>query len=61
MDGAAPTPVSGRVWHQWLRVSRLIIGLRSTVRDTATWSAAKAVLLDAIKERSKVQRAGWFN
>jgi hypothetical protein len=28
MDGAAPTSVSGRVWHPWLRVSRLILTIR---------------------------------
>jgi hypothetical protein len=61
MDPAAPTSDHVRVWHPWLRVSRLIIALRSTVWDAATWPAAKATLLDAMKERSKVQRAGWFN
>jgi hypothetical protein len=51
---------SARVWHPWLRISRLVIALRSTVWDAATWPAAKAMLLSAMKERSKVQRA-WLN
>jgi hypothetical protein len=56
-----PASLSGRVWHPWLRVARRIIALRSNVWDAATWPAAKATLLDAIKERARVARAGWFN
>lgn len=60
MDRAALTS-SGRVWHPWLRISRLIITIRSTRWDSVTWPTAKATLLDAVEERSKVARAGWFN
>lgn len=56
-----PDPTNGRVWHPWLRVSRLIITIRTTHWDAVTWPIAKATLLDAMRERSKVQRAGWFN
>lgn len=57
----APVPVNARVWHPWLRVARLITAIRSQRWDAATWPTAKATLLDAMKERSKVARAGWFN
>jgi hypothetical protein len=60
MPDTPPVP-DARVWHPWVRVTRLIIGVRSRRWDAATWPTAKAVLLDAIKERSKVKRAGWFN
>jgi hypothetical protein len=50
-DHAAPPSVGGRVWHSWLRVSRLTITIRSTHWDSATWPAAKATLFDAM----------WFN
>lgn len=60
-EPAGPTTAHARVRHPWLRVSRVIIAVRSTVWDAATWPAAKAMLLDAIKERGRVQRAGWFN
>ena len=53
--------VNARVWHPWVRISRLIITIRSNRWDAATWPAAKAVLLDAMKERSRVHHAGWFN
>jgi len=33
---ARADPINGRVWHPWLRVSRLITGLRSTRWDAAT-------------------------
>ena len=46
-------PANSRVWHPWLRVSRLIVGLRSTVWDAATWPLPKATLLDAMKERKQ--------
>lgn len=61
IDRDAPPSVSGRVWHPWLRVSRLILTIRTNRWDAATWPTAKATLLDAMKERSKVQRAGWCN
>jgi hypothetical protein len=61
MDDTASQSAGARVWHPWLRVSRLIITIRSTHWDAATWHTAKATLLDAAQERSKVQRAGWFN
>jgi hypothetical protein len=53
--------LNARMWHPWLRVSRIIITVRTTRWDAATWPQAKTTLLDAMKERSRVQRAGWFN
>jgi hypothetical protein len=50
-----------RVGHPWLRVYRLTISIPFTQWDSVSWPTAKATLLDAVKERSKVQRAGWFN
>ena len=50
-----------RVWHPWIRVTRVIQGILGTRWDPGTWPMAKAMLRDAMKERSKVQRAGWFN
>ena len=61
MDRAAPASSGCRVWHPWLRVSRVIIAVRSTVWDASTWPIAKATLLDAMKEENKVHLAGWFN
>jgi hypothetical protein len=50
-----------RVWHPWVRVTRVIQAVLCTRWDSGTWPLAKTMLRDAMKERARVSRAGWFN
>ena len=49
------------VWHPWLRVQRLIRSILEVRRDEVTRPVMKATLLEALKEREKIRRAGWFS
>jgi hypothetical protein len=50
-----------RVWHPWLRVQRLLRQMLGTRWDEATWKQVKPEVRNALAERSRIQRAGWFN
>jgi hypothetical protein len=50
-----------RLWHPYLRLCRLIRGILTTRWDTDTWKQVKPELENAIRERSRVARARWFN
>jgi len=54
--------MSSRAWqHPWLRVQRLIRSILEVRRDSITRPVMKATLREAIKEREKIRRAGWWN
>ena len=47
--------------HPWLRVQRLIRSILEVRRDPITRPVMKATLVEALKEREKIRRAGWFS
>jgi len=51
-----------RTWqHPWLRIQRLIRVILEVRRDEVTRPIMKTTLKDALKEREKIRRAGWWN
>lgn len=50
-----------RVWHPYVRVTRVIRQILGTRWDAATWALVKPELAKALLERGRIQRAGWFN
>ena len=53
--------VDARVWHPWLRVSRIIRAVLTTRWDTDQRPVAKVVLRRTLTERSQIGRAGWVS
>ena len=53
--------VASRDVPQELTVQRLIRSILEVRRDPVTRPVMKATLRDAIKEREKIRRAGWWN
>ncbi len=47
--------------HPWLRVQRLIRSILEVRRDEVTRPVMKATLTDALREREKIKRVGWFS
>jgi hypothetical protein len=56
-----PLRPDARVWHPWLRVTRVIQTILRTQWDDGTWPMAKRMLRDAMRERKRLHHAGWFN
>ena len=52
---------SARLWHPWIRNQRLIRVILGTRWGADEWPIVKAELHNALKERSRLERAGWFN
>jgi hypothetical protein len=51
-----------RTWqHPWLRIERLIRSIVHTYWDKATRLSAKETPKQAIEEKKKIRRAGWFS
>jgi hypothetical protein len=50
-----------RLWHPWLRIQRVIRVILETRCGADEWPIVKAELRNALKERSRLERAGWFN
>jgi len=54
--------MSDRAWqYPWLRIQRLIRTILEVRRHEVTRPVMKATLKDALKEREKIRRAGWWN
>jgi hypothetical protein len=49
------------LWHRWLQIERLIRSILETRWDNKTRPIAKATLKQALEERKKIRRAGWWN
>ena len=45
----------------WVRIALLILTIRTTAWDEATWPTAKTVLDRALTMRSRLSREGWWN
>jgi len=53
---------TSRAWqHPWLRIERLIRSILEVRRDEVMRPVMKATLVEALKEREKIRRAGWWN
>jgi hypothetical protein len=52
---------AAHLWHPWLRVQRLIRVILETRWGADEWPIVKAELRNALKEHSRLERAGWFN
>jgi hypothetical protein len=52
---------TARLWHPWLRIQRLIRVIRETRWNADEWPIVKAELRNALAERQRIERAGWFN
>ena len=50
-----------QLWHPYLRLCRLIRGILTTRWDVEAWHQVKPELAKAIRERSRLARAGWWN
>jgi hypothetical protein len=61
MNPAISDEHAARLWHPWLRVSRVIVVIRSTRWHAEEWPIVKAELGRAYAERKRLARAGWFN
>jgi hypothetical protein len=55
------TDHTARLWHLWLRIQRLIRVILGTRWGADEWPIVKAELRKTLKERSRLERAGWFN
>ena len=54
--------MSDRSWqHPWLRIERLIRSILEVRWQGAVREVMRATLREAIKEREKIRRAGWWN
>ena len=54
----------GWLWHPWPRIQRLIrviLVILETRWGADEWPIVKAELRNALKERSRLERSGWFN
>jgi len=56
-----PRVTDTRWQHPWLRVQRLIRSILEVRRDPVTPPVMKATLVEALREREKIRRAGWFS
>ena len=54
--------MNDRAWqHPWFRIQRLIRSILEVRRDPVAHPVMKATLVEALKERKKIRRAGWMN
>jgi len=61
-SGREVTINSDRRWqHPWFRIQRLIRAILEIRRDEAIRPVMKVTLRDALREREKIRRAGWFS
>jgi len=49
------------LWHPWLRVQRLIRAILEARWPGSAREVMKRTLVEALKEREKSRRAGWFS
>ena len=47
--------------HPWLRIERLIRSILEVRLDPVTRPVLKATLTDALRERERIRRTGWFS
>jgi hypothetical protein len=50
-----------RLWHLWLRIHRVLRDMLGRQWDRETWQVIRPELRNALKERSRIERAGWCN
>ncbi len=53
---------SDRAWqHPWLRINRLLRAMLTERWSSQVWQRIKPEIKKAMAEKSRIQRAGWFN
>jgi len=50
-----------RLWHPWLRISRVLRVMLHERWSAEAWPQVKAEFTKALALRSEIRRAGWFN
>ena len=53
--------VGARLWHPWLRVQRLLRSMLTERWNEEAWKQVKPEIKKALAQKSKIERAGWFN
>jgi len=55
-------PAGSPSWqHPWLRIQRLIRAILETSADREARAVMSMTLRDAVRERERIRRAGWFS
>ncbi len=52
---------NARVWHPWVRITRLLRTITTTRWDAETLKVIKPEIRKALTEQRKIEQAGWFN
>ena len=52
---------NARLWHPWLRITRVLRAMLQTRWSAEAWPQVKAEFKKALALRSQIRRAGWFN
>jgi hypothetical protein len=50
-----------RLWHPWLRISRVLRVMLDTHWSAEAWSQVRVEFKRALALRSQIRRASWFN
>ena len=56
-----PIVVGARIWHPWLRIHRVLRDMLGHQWDRETWQVIRPELRNALAEKKRIERAGWFN
>ena len=59
--GSGHSVTDRALWHPWFRVQRLIRAILETSADREARPVMQTTLVEALKEREKIRRAGWWN
>ncbi len=52
---------NARLWHPWLRITRVLRSITETRWDAETLKQVKPEIRKALTEKQKIARAGGFN
>jgi hypothetical protein len=52
---------TARLWHPWLRIHRILRDMLGHQWDRETWQVIRPEMRNALAERARIGRAGWFN
>src|SRR4029453_8546571 len=58
---AAEVPTDARLWHPWLRISRVLRVMLHTRWSAEAWAEVRVEFRKAPALRGEIRRAGWFN
>jgi len=55
------TNTDARLWHPWLRISRVLRVMLHMRWSGEAWAQVRVEFRRALALRSEIRRAGWFN